>query len=106
MAIYHKLTWNFDELPQELKHVSENLGHLLTPYYESARTLREDSYWDPDWIQNQLPASGKYTRYRLWNNLDACKQFVNQINELRLKDSYLQNIISEATIHQDDRYRQ
>ena len=103
MPLYHKVTWNFDELPQAVIGIGRELEQLLKPYYDSQCTFVEDSYWDPPWkTTNQPPQSGVYTRYRLWNNLESCKQFVNQVNQLRQNDPYLQNVISEATVHQDN----
>ena len=104
MTIYHTLVWNFNELPQDVLYVSNETQKILQKYVDGGFTEADDGYWDPP-TQHPIPKSGIRVRFRRWNSQEQCQKYVNEINNLRTLDPIKSLILSEAKIHNDDKYK-
>jgi hypothetical protein len=104
MTVYHRLVWNFNEIPKDIYSVAADTQKVLQPYVDAGYTnFDEDGYWDPP-SPDAIPKYGIRTRFRRWNNLEQCQKYVDELNSLRKMDSVRALILSEATVHNDDGY--
>jgi len=102
MTIYHKTTWNCDHPNKQDFIALTNQGEeIIKPYIEAGYTPAVSNYWNPPWFDSNFPPSGQVTRFRIWNDLEQCQNFCNEMNTLRASDPLRASIQSELTAHDD-----